>query len=194
MKVILLDYDNEEKIAQAARLCYYPSNIEDLVKDLKGDKARALIMKLKDLEHESPFEHVNYTFAIEGISRACSHQLVRHRIASYNQQSQRYVKETNFDYIIPHTIRSQDQLEVFYRAMRHAQEAYNELCELGVNKEDARYVLPNATETKIIMTINARSLKNLFDLRCEKDAQWEIRELAYMMLDAAKKVNPTVWN
>jgi thymidylate synthase (FAD) len=195
MKVVLMSYDKEEKIAQAARLCYYSKNIDDLTTEIVGEKAGDLIKKLKSLEHESPFEHVSYTFGIEGISRACSHQLVRHRIASYNQQSQRYVKESNFDYIIPETIKeTPGRMEYFLKIMDDIQTSYNKLIELGVNKEDARYVLPNACETKIIVTINARSLNNFFKLRCAKDAQWEIRELANEMKKLVTEVHPNIWS
>jgi thymidylate synthase (FAD) len=120
---------------------------------------------------------------------------VRHRIASYNQQSQRYVKESNFDYIIPPSIEANEEAKKrFISQMNYIQSMYNSLIADGINKEDARYLLPNACETKIIVTINARSLNNFFKLRCAKDAQWEIRELANEMKKLVTKVHPNIWS
>jgi thymidylate synthase (FAD) len=148
-------------------------------------------------------EHVSFTFAIEGISRACSHQLVRHRLASYSQQSQRYCSEgKELDYILPPSIEKLDKAKEIYEAfMKHAGEIYVRLRELlqdgGCNREssneDARFILPNAVETKLIATFNARSLLNFFQLRCCMRAQWEIRALANRMCQLVKKVSPTLF-
>ena len=151
------------------------------------------IKKLADMGHESPFEHVNFTFGVEGVSRALSHQLVRHRIASYSQKSQRYVDEKSFTYIVPPSIASNEEALADYHAQMEAiRKAYARLSEL-IPQEDARYVLPNACETKVVVTMNVRSLNNFFRLRCCQRAQWEIRELAKMMLKEVRKVAPRIF-
>jgi thymidylate synthase (FAD) len=138
-------------------------------------------------------EHVSFTFGIEGISRALTHQLVRHRLASYSQQSQRYVKTEDFKYIVPYSIKNDKiALAKFEKIMQSLQEGYDELLKT-VPKEDARYVLPNAVETKIIVTMNARELVYFFKLRGCKRAQWEIRNLAIEMLKLVKKVAPIMF-
>lgn len=188
-------YDKEELIAKAARLCYFPSSISDLEEEMTKEKCATLIRKLKQLKHGSPFEHVSYTFGIEGISRACLAQITRHRIASFNVQSQRYVKKGNFDFIMPPLIaENTEAANKFLNIMATIQEAYNELISLGIRKEDARFLLPNAVETKIIVTINARSLENFFNIRMKPDAQWEIRELATKMYELVKEVHPNIWS
>lgn len=143
--------------------------------------------------HHSILEHVSFTFHIGGISRACSHQLVRHRIASYTQKSQRYVNETEFDYIIPEAIKDNEKaFGNFLDLMDYTQETYWNLTELGIPKEDARYVLPNACTTSLTMTMNLRSLINFWQLRTDSHAQWEIRDLAYEMLDLVMDVLPNL--
>ncbi len=152
----------------------------------------------------TPIEHPNFTFAIEGISRACSHQLVRHRLASYSQQSQRYVsEESGFDYIIPPVIKEDKELKkTFISLMKDAQKAYNamvqKLNEKGIKGEsanqDARFLLPNAAETKIMVTMNARELLHFFRQRCCNRAQWEIRAMAEQMLKLVKKTAPTIFH
>ena len=195
MKIKLIRYDEENNVAKAARLCYFKFSIDELNEEMTNEKCAKLISNLKRRKHDSPFEHVSYTFGIEGISRACSHQLVRHRIASYNQQSQRYVKEEDYQYILPPSIKDfTPEMDIYVQTMLDIQKAYNKLISLGINKEDARYMLPNSCETKIIMTINARSLKNLFDLRRKPDAQWEIRYLADEMYKQVKQIHPNIWS
>lgn len=144
--------------------------------------------------HESPIEHVSFTFGIEGVSRVLTHQLVRHRLASYSQKSQRYVDEDAFEFITPHSI-SKDSIAsgLFDAQMKTIQEAYNALVALGIPKEDARYVLPNACETKIIVTMNARTLHNFFKQRLCNRAQWEIREMASKMKEEIIKVSPLLF-
>jgi thymidylate synthase (FAD) len=146
------------------------------------------------LGHLSVIEHSSFTFAISGISRACSHQLVRHRIASYSQQSQRFVRIEEPSYVIPKTIEKEPELKKNYGdLMSLIWKKYDELVEAGIPKEDSRYVLPNATTTNILLTMNARSLLNFFNLRCCLSAQWEIRELAWKMLKLVKEVAPTLF-
>jgi len=184
----------ENIIAQAARLCYSKSEIEDLLERMSDEKCQDLLKKLVDLGHESPIEHAYFTFGIEGISRACSHQLVRHRIASYSQQSQRYVDSKEFNYIIPPTIkRNNALLEKFEKAMSDIGDLYQEISK-DIPKEDARFILPNACETKIIVTMNARSLKNFFTYRVCNRAQWEIRDMAKAMLAECKNVAPILFS
>lgn len=155
--------------------------------------------------HESVLEHASFTFAIEGISRACSHQLVRHRMASYSQQSQRYVNMDGFDYVVPESIRTkvgtwwseidgfQSTLEVYDHLMSYIQELYARMVRAGIPEEDARYFLPNACCTNLVVTMNARELRHFFSLRCCERAQWEIKQLAEMMLALVREVAPTLF-
>lgn len=192
----LLKYtpEPEKTVAMSARLCYSPIGAAELEEKISTEQAYKLVRKLVALGHASTIEHVNFTFAIEGVSRVLTHQLVRHRIASYSQQSQRYVKEHNFESIIPPTIAAKPELEAkFEAALKNLQDVYNNLTEEGVPAEDARYILPNATESKIVVTMNARALHNFFELRCCNRAQWEIRTLANMMLAEVKKVAPVIF-
>ena len=184
----------EKIIASAAKLCYSSSDIETLMNGLTPEKIETFIKKLTDLGHQSPLEHCTFTFGVEGISRALSHQLVRHRIASYSQKSQRYVKEGQFEYIIPPSI-AENQTDVleFKDFMEYCQQTYDYFIENGIPAEDARFVLPNACETKLIMTMNIRSLLHFFEERCCERAQWEIRQMANMMLDICKKVAPNLF-
>ena len=184
----------EKVIASAAKLCYSSSDVESLMNDLTTEKVENFIKKLMDLGHQSPLEHCSFTFGIEGISRACSHQLVRHRLASYSQKSQRYVKEGQFEYITPKTIEEDDMLYLEYiRLMKSIQTFYNSAIKRDVPAEDARFVLPNACETKLIMTMNIRELLHFFDERCCNRAQWEIRELANKMLEICKEIAPNIF-
>lgn len=145
--------------------------------------------------HESVLEHASFTFAIEGISRACSHQLVRHRMASYSQQSQRYVNMEGFEYVIPESIKNHPEFQedVWQELMETIAEHYKELIESGIPEEDARYILPNACKTNIIVTMNARELRHFFSLRCCNRAQWEIKWVADMMLELVKEVAPKLF-
>ena len=147
-----------------------------------------------DSHHESVIEHCSFTFAVSGVSRALTHQLVRHRIASYSQQSQRYVNMNEFDYVMPKSIEDNiDAYAKFYQAMDMIDYTYILLKDMGIPEEDARYVLPNACCTNIIVTANARELRHIFALRCCNRAQWEIRELADKMLRICKEVSPTIF-
>lgn len=169
--------------------------------------------------HESVLEHATFTFAIEGISRACSHQLVRHRMASYSQQSQRYVKMDGFDYVVPESIQKaitniqlgyvdkydpdEDAMvespnyvrinEIYSDALDMIGDIYEQMIKAGIPEEDARYILPNACKTNIVVTMNARELRHFFSLRCCERAQWEIKQVAEMMLALVREVAPTLF-
>ncbi|MDD3519951.1 MAG: FAD-dependent thymidylate synthase [Actinomycetota bacterium] len=197
MKVRLIRYtpDPERLVAVAARLCYSPVGVEDLDAKLDIESARKLVRFVIKSGHHSTTEHIYFSFGIEGISRALSHQLVRHRIASFNQQSQRYVKfMENYEFIIPESIKSNKKLsDKFNDLISDTHKFYEEMIEAGVEAEDARYILPNASETKMIVTMNARELMHFFTVRCCNRAQTEIRELATIMLKEVKKVAPSVF-
>lgn len=220
LKVELLRYtpDGEKLIAAAAKLCYSPVGVSEIEESLDERKIESFLTLLMDLNHESPIEHVTFTFGVEGVSRSLTHQLVRHRIASYSQQSQRYVKLDQFQYIIPPAIENNKIAKaLFIKSMEESQHHYNEIANLlfedyykehlaeGLSEkearlkaekqsiEDARYIFPNACETKIVFTMNTRSLLNFFRLRTCNRAQWEIRELAIAMLKEVKKVYPILF-
>lgn len=196
MRVNLISHtrDPERTVASAMRLCYSASDIENIIQNLDQNETSRLIRKVLTLGHLSVLEHASFTFAIEGISRACSHQLVRHRMASFSQQSQRYVSMLNFDHTIPTAILNDpDILNDYNQTIDNIRKQYEKLLLCGISAEDARYILPNSTETKLIMTANARSLMNLFELRLCTRAQWEIRKLAEMMLMEVKKIAPVLF-
>ncbi len=196
LNVRLITYtpNPEVQVAKAARLCYYGKSIDELEEAMTPAKSAELVRKLVSMGHFSPIEHVTFTFGIEGISRACSHQLVRHRIGSYSQQSQRYVNGEKFGYIIPPEIADNAELKQEYeKKMNELTEFYKYLTEKGIKPEDARFILPNACDTKIICTYNVRSLYNLFQHRCCNRAQWEIRAVAWKMLNLCKKVAPVLF-
>lgn len=145
--------------------------------------------------HESVTEHAVFTFAIEGISRACSHQLVRHRMASYSQQSQRYVKMDKLECVIPHSMEDHPDFhrDVWEEHLERILYLYKELIDAGIPPEDARYILPNACCTNLVVTMNGRELMHFFSLRCCTRAQWEIRELAKEMLKQVRQVAPIMF-
>lgn len=183
IKVKLLDYTPkpERVVAMAARLCYSASGAEELAERLSEEKVREMVRKMVKIGHGSTLEHASFTFGIEGVSRVLTHQLVRHRIASYDQQSQRYVAAHGFQYITPPTIAEKPEAKAKYEAlMEEIRSVYDELTEMGVPKEDARYVLANATETKILVTMNARSLMHFSTCaaaiaRSGRSARWPTR-------------------
>jgi thymidylate synthase (FAD) len=194
VKLLRFTPNPTQAVATAARLCYSNAEIKDLLEKMTPEKSEALLKNLVELGHESPTEHASFTFGIEGVSRALTHQLVRHRIASYSQQSQRYVEAKDFGYIIPPSIKSDPKKkEKFEKAMNELAALYGEFA-ADIPKEDARFILPNSAETKIIVTMNARSLKNLFRLRCCARAQWEIRQLAQEMLKQCKGADPILFS
>lgn len=191
-------------IYAACRQCYSQKYSGLIFREETADimKQEAFVRQVVSSGHESPLEHVKLTFAIEGVSRALTHQLVRHRIASYSQQSQRYVKESNFDYIIPPSIETDEYMKNEYiTTMQKIQESYNRLLQAFEQRDkkgesayqDARFVLPQATETKIVVTMNCRELLNFFKMRCCHRAQWEIRRLAYKMLDICNEKLPAIF-
>jgi len=196
MRVQLLTHtpDPEQVVAAAARLCYSDASIGQLL-ERAPEQAPKLLRKILDLGHLSVLEHASFTFGIEGISRACSHQLVRHRIASYSQQSQRYVShEAPFEAVMPASISERPELATrFERHLAATHELYRELLAAGIPAEDARFVLPNAAATKLVLTMNARELHHFFALRCCRRAQWEIRIMAKEMLRLAKQAAPLLF-
>jgi thymidylate synthase (FAD) len=196
VKVKLMSHtpDPERAVAMAAKLCYSAVGAEELVEKMSQQQITGLLAKITLMGHLSTFEHANFTFAIEGISRVLTHQLVRHRIASYSQQSQRYVKEHDFEYIIPPSIAADSVAKEKFTALMHRiRGMYDELTAMGIPQEDARYCLANATETKIVVTMNARALLHFFQLRCCMRAQWEIRQMAELMLAEVKLAAPLLF-
>ena len=190
--------DPELTVALAARLCYSPAGIAELKTKLEASDVKMFVQKIIDLGHHSVLEHVNFTFGIEGVSRALSHQLVRHRVGvAFSQQSQRYVKlvpEGELSYIEPKTLAGRAELQAKFQAhMAASKDFYGELLSAGIPAEDARYVLPNAVETRLIMTMNARELLHFFTMRCCTRAQWEIRHMADQMLVQAYAVAPVIF-
>ena len=220
MKVELISYtkDAEKIVAAAAKLCYSSASVHEIMEGLDREKTQKFIELLLSMGHESPIEHVSFTFAIEGVSRSLLAQLTRHRIASYSVKSQRYVTEGQFEYVVPPEIAAIDGAkEIYNEAMHKSQEYYNKLLDILQEKhfntliaqgkpekkartaaeklaaEDARFVLPNACETQLVTTFNARSLFNFFNHRCCERAQWEIREMANEMLKLVKEKAPVLF-
>lgn len=220
MRVELLSYTAtpERTVALSAKLCYASTSISDLEEGLTKEKTDNFVHMLSDIGHESPIEHASFTFGIEGVSRALLAQITRHRIASFSVQSQRYVREDGFEFVTPPQIAADPEaLEIFNQAMREDNEYYERIAAVlkknhtarlvaeGMDEaaaakkaekmaiEDARFVLPNACTTKMIVTMNARSLNNFFAHRCCNRAQWEIRELANQMLTLVKEVAPALF-
>ncbi len=208
----------QSTVACSAKLCYSSSDINSLKDSLTNDKVESFLEMLNEIGHESPIEHAVFTFGIEGVSRSLLAQITRHRMASFSVQSQRYVSENAFEFVIPPEIENIPEAKAIYlKAMRDDQEQYDELTAILTQKhmaefiskgndektakrlaskkaiEDARFVLPNACTTKMICTMNARSLLNFFAHRCCMRAQWEIRELAELMLVEVKKVAPVIF-
>lgn len=220
MRVDLLSKtpDGEKLIAAAAKLCYSKSGVADLFDAMTDEAAGGFLSMLTEIGHVSPIEHVTLTFGVEGVSRSLTHQLVRHRIASYSQQSQRYVRLEAFEYIMPPAIAGDAELAaLFQKSMSDLQTAYDALVEGLIPKntqkyldrgfpekearsrgekdslEDARYVFPNACETKIIFTMNVRSLLHFIQLRTCNRAQWEIRALALEVHRLAQEAFPVLF-
>ena len=206
----------EQLVAAAAKICYSSADTETIMTGLTDEKCHEFLQMLNEIGHESPVEHASFTFAVEGVSRSLLAQLTRHRIASFSVQSQRYVKENNFTYVIPPEIEKIPEAKACFESMMEAdRKAYLELSrilyekhlkslsEAGENSasgdarkmaiEDARYVLPNACETQLMMTMNVRSLRHFFELRCCNRAQWEIRELAWQMLFLCRDAAPMLF-
>ena len=220
LKVELLAYtpDADRLVAAAAKLCYAKSDIDTLMEQLTPEKVEKFLAMLQDLGHESPVEHASFTFGVEGVSRALLAQLTRHRIASFSVQSQRYVSKSDFGYILPPEIAGLPEAKAeFERAKAEDAAHYDRLRALLIEKhyaknlaagmpekaaksaaekqanEDARFVLPNACDTRIIFTMNVRELRHFFRLRCCNRAQWEIREMACQMLKLARNAAPLLF-
>ena len=221
MKVTLLQHtpEPEKLVAAAAKLCYSPSGADEIMEDLTDDNIQGFLKGLMKMGHFSPIEHISFTFGIDGVSRSLSHQLVRHRISSFSQKSQRYVDEGKFTYVTPEKIKDSLLANDIYKGfMNNITQAYNLLYDVlyqenlkmllddGIPKdkapsqaeklafEDARYILPNACETNIVVTMNARTLLHFFEVRCCNRAQQEIQELAFEMLNQCKKVAPIIFS
>lgn len=186
--------DPEQVVAAAARLCYSNSSIGELMEKSKTDRQQFL-EKILSLGHHSVMEHVSFSFGVEGISRACSHQLVRHRLASYSQQSQRYVShKKRFSAVTPDSIAAKPELHQRYQQLLdEIHQFYGQMLDADIPAEDARFVLPNAATTKIVITMNGRELRHFFALRCCRRAQWEIQEMAKQMLRLVKPVAPILF-
>lgn len=220
MKVELLCYtpEPEKLVAAAAKFCYSKSGVDDIMDGLDDEKSASYVKMISQLGHMSVTEHASFTFGIEGVSRSLLAQITRHRIASFSVQSQRYVRERMFEYVVPPEIDADiDAKAEFVSAMEEDQRHYDKISAILKNKhkarllsegmsekaavsaagklaiEDARFVLPNACTTKIMMTMNCRSLANFFSLRCCNRAQWEIRELAQKMFRLVFAVAPHVF-
>lgn len=217
VKILSHTMNPEEVVTAAGKLCYSQVGVEELLKKQTPESINRFVNMLLSLGHESPLEHVSFNFAIEGISRACSHQLVRHRIASPSQQSQRYVNLADtFEYITPNIIEVMDEYyeadytEDFAEDMREIHDMYTKwqkriekfvteanyptygMTPEKVANENARAVLPNACETKLVFTMNLRSLINFTKHRCCRRAQSEINELAWAMIEEVKQVSPLI--
>ena len=212
VKVELLAHtpEPEKLVAAAAKMCYSNAGVQGVMEQLTPEKTQKFLEMLMSMGHESPLEHVSFTFGLEGVSRSLLAQLTRHRIASYSVKSQRYVNEGTFEYITPPEIaKDPETLALYHKTMEDINAAYARLTESlrAVHEktmapsaaekkaiEDARYVLPNACETKLIVTMNIRSLYNFFAHRCCERAQWEIRAVADQMLEQVKAVAPTLFS
>ncbi|OPY33694.1 MAG: FAD-dependent thymidylate synthase [Methanomassiliicoccales archaeon PtaU1.Bin124] len=195
MKVQLLSHTENAEVlcATAAKTCYSQGVPSVIMEKVTEEKAGKLIEEVVSMGHHSVIEHAYYTFSLEGVSRALTHQLVRHRVASFSQQSQRYVNMLKAEYVLPPSIEKDPEAKrVFEEAMDNAWEAYQKLAE-KMPVEDARYVLPNACTSNIMVTMNARELMHFFSLRCCNRAQWEIREAAELMLALCQEVSPQIF-
>lgn len=197
LRVILLSHspEPERAVATAARNCYSPRSIETIDENWTEDEIKKMVSRVRDAGHLSTFEHTMFTFGVSGVSRSLTHQLVRHRHMSFEQKSQRYITlKGQFEFITPPSIAARPQIKAKYDAlMAQISEFYQEAVAAGTPAEDARFALPNAAETQIVVTANARALLDFFTLRTCNNAQWEIRELAFAMLRLAKKAAPDLF-
>ncbi|MBA7501879.1 Flavin-dependent thymidylate synthase [subsurface metagenome] len=188
VELLFITPDAEKLIETAGRTSYLSFGKQG------KDTEKAFIRMLIKRGHLSVLEHAYATFRISGVSRAFTHQLVRHRLCSFIQQSQRYVDESNFNFIEPQSIKNNPEAHsIFTEFMDNARKTYVELQKLGIKNEDARFVLPNAAESQIVVTANLREWRHIVELRGEPDAQWEIRRAAIEILKILKKHAPTVF-
>jgi thymidylate synthase (FAD) len=197
MLVKLLRYTSEPEktCALAARLCYSKYSIDELSEKLTPQVIKELLTRVIASGHHSVLEHASFTFGIEGVSRTLLAQLSRHRIASFSVQSQRYVRlKDALEHVLPPEIKKQKELAKEFEAVLNGTKAlYDKMLAAGIAAEDARYILPQAATTKIILTMNTRELRHFFALRCCNRAQWEIREMACRMLNQVKKISPVLF-
>ena len=196
MNVELIRYTPEpdRTCAAAALACHSLKPAEELQEELNERRVRRILKKTISFGHQSVIEHVNFTFVISDVSRVLAHQLIRHRLASYSMQSQRYVKMGSPSYITPPSIAADRAAQEEYdRLMNLSWQTYESLLEKEVPLEDAMFALPNASTTNITLTMNARELAHFFKIRCHKSAQWEIREMAWQMLEQVVKVAPVIF-
>lgn len=197
MKIKLLKYTTDaERLCGAAALTTTKSGApSEILEKIDLDVAKEIIRRVTGYGHGSVIEHASFTFSVEGVSRAMTHQLVRHRIASYTQQSQRYVRyDTLKNYVTPPSIAENVQArKEFDETLKKISETYQNLLQIGIPKEDVRFILPNAAKTNIIVTMNARELRHFFNVRCCTRAQWEMREVATEMLRQVKRATPTLF-
>ncbi len=194
MKVKLLAYtQNADAICAASgNSCYSEKSSADLIDTIDAGKTLSHIV---GMGHNSVIEHAVFTFSVEGVSRALTHQLVRHRVASFSQQSQRYVSMDVPSFVTPHSVENNERaLKIYKDTMKAIWEAYRDLEKIGIKPEDARYLLPNGCTTNITITMNARELLHFFSLRCCERAQWEIREMAEEMLRLCREVSPVIFS
>ena len=184
--------DADRICAAAAHSCYSEDSAADLLETVDPAK---MLRHVIGMGHHSVIEHAVFTFSVEGVSRALTHQLVRHRIASFSQQSQRYVRLSEPTYVVPETVkRDPEAMKVYEETMDGIWDSYSKLIGMGIPAEDARYVLPNGSTTNITITMNARELLHFFSMRCCNRAQWEIREMADEMLRLCKEVSPVIFS
>lgn len=212
MNVTLLAHtpNPERLVATAARLCYSADDVATIMDEMCDNDAEKQIKLLQSIGHESPFEHISFSFSIEGVSRSLLAQITRHRLASFSVRSQRYVSMSDSDYVTPGAIESDALIVSLYDAiMKTSNSIYDQISDLlqlkyikdGMDEksaekkaiEDARFVLPNAACTSMVMTMNARELLHFFRLRTCNRAQWEIREVADKMLAECYRVSPTIF-
>ena len=180
---------NAKKLIERAGRTAYLS----FEKQRKGSEKKFIKLLLKR-GHISVLEHASATVRVRGVSRAFTHQLVRHRLCSFTQQSQRYVNEAEFNYVEPASIKNnQEAHSMFVRFMEKAKDVYTRLQELGIKNEDARFVLPTAVESEIVVTANFRQWRHIIELRASPHAQWEIRQVAIQVLKILKKHAPAVF-
>ena len=197
LKVVLLSHspDPERSVATAARNCYSPRDVASIDENWSREDIVKMVGRVRDAGHLSTFEHTQFTFGVSGVSRALTHQLVRHRHMSYEQKSQRYIPlKGPFEYITPPSIAAEPDIAARFTALMDEIAAfYGAAAAAGIPAEDARFALPNAAETQIVITANARALLDYFSLRTCNNAQWEIREMSFAMLRLAKRAAPALF-
>jgi thymidylate synthase (FAD) len=188
VSLLAITPNGEKLIEEAGRTCYL--SLSKITDDSEKNFIRSAIRR----GHHSILEHASASFRILGASRAFTHQLVRHRLASFSQQSQRYVDESEFNFIVPPEIASNNEaLELYRSIMEETRNNYIKLRELGIKKENARFILPNALESQIVFSANFREMRTVFNLRLERAAQWEIRYVCMEMLKILRKEAPSVF-